>query len=643
MSRREAPASGQRRSGRTDRVGRGAVLVAVAAAPVVFTVRSLDPFFLPKLVVEAVAVAASMVAFAIGTRRRPSIVPTVPRIAWAVAAVVAATSLATAFSSSVALSAWGGFGRYGGLGPLLIHVGAAAAVVCWWWRRPGSVDAVTTAILAGSVGLALYILAQAVGIDAWRWIDEVGNPVRYHFGSMGNSNFAGGQLAIALPLVVGLYRARRGTPLRWAAVTLLAIILAAGLLATASRGGLVAAVVGTSVAFVLGARPGRRLRAAGVAALLVATAGTAVVAIDPGVLRTDSAGHRVRSWSASARMFADHPLTGVGPDAFVLHYPRYRDVVDARILRSQITDKPHNVVLERLATGGLPLIVATMLLLVATIGLGRRAVAAGTSVLAPAVCGAIAAYWTQAAVSIDVPPLALLGWVLLAVLAVLADPALDRRRGESPASRPRHQTRVWNAVAALFLSLATVAVVNGAADLAAATARRDPVRAREGAERAAEMFPLQLRYRLDVAAFAQPELARKRYDEVLRMVPEELTASTARARAVQVAAPGSTSAVAAWRQVAKLDPHGPDSLLGFASAVVAADDASASDVTAARRAARHATEVLPDAAVTWATLAEVDLLAGDDTAARMALQRARTIRPDDPSVSRATARLNQKN
>src|SRR5262249_60968894 len=59
-------------------------------------------------------------------------------------------------------------------------------------------------------------------------------------------------------------------------------------------------------------------------------------------------------------------------------------------------------------------------------------------VLLASFLAAFAAYLTQAAFSIDVPPLAALGWVLIGSLVALADPAVVARR-EQTADGPRRR------------------------------------------------------------------------------------------------------------------------------------------------------------------------------------------------------------
>jgi tetratricopeptide (TPR) repeat protein len=62
---------------------------------------------------------------------------------------------------------------------------------------------------------------------------------------------------------------------------------------------------------------------------------------------------RVELWRAGVRMFQDHPLLGVGPDAFVAAFPRYRTMTLTRMEWGGTPAKAHNDAIQILATQGL--------------------------------------------------------------------------------------------------------------------------------------------------------------------------------------------------------------------------------------------------------------------------------------------------
>jgi len=133
-----------------------------------------------------------------------------------------------------------------------------------------------------------------------------------------------------------LVKARsRREDLRYVGLTSLAMVLIlAGLLLTQSKGGIAAFVVGLAV-FGLLVVLDRRIRShrVGVRVVLVssillciAAAGITVVhyGVTHGRLPGNSMFVRWQYWTASARMYADHPIAGVGPGNFSDNYTHYK-------------------------------------------------------------------------------------------------------------------------------------------------------------------------------------------------------------------------------------------------------------------------------------------------------------------------------
>ena len=156
------------------------------------------------------------------------------------------------------------------------------------------------------------------------------------FSTFGNPNHLGGYLAMLLPavLVLGL-----GTKhWAWRAVSgLFALAVLTELLKTSARGawlGAIAALVVLAVALA----PELKRRA-----LLTGGAATGVVGIAAAGMALDgkhflaeplsalfqsggntSVEQRLEIWKAAFRIALGHPITGIGPDAFALVYPRYQ-------------------------------------------------------------------------------------------------------------------------------------------------------------------------------------------------------------------------------------------------------------------------------------------------------------------------------
>jgi len=151
----------------------------------------------------------------------------------------------------------------------------------------------------------------------------------------------------------------RGTGFRrWLAPALATLIVVAGLVLTQSKGGILAFLAGLALFAVLLALrkqldAHRRLAMAvliPVVALVIAGGayGTISYGLKHGTLPGgNSMLVRWQYWLGSAKMYADHPFTGVGPGNFSHYYPHYKP---ASALES-VSD-PHNFVLSLLTQYG---------------------------------------------------------------------------------------------------------------------------------------------------------------------------------------------------------------------------------------------------------------------------------------------------
>jgi len=140
--------------------------------------------------------------------------------------------------------------------------------------------------------------------------------------------------------------------------TAAAAIIIAGLLLTQSKGGIMAFLLGAAV-FALslcvrrwfGAHA-RKILAVAVLVGLVLAAGACYALVSYGMEHGRLPGGnsmlvRWQYWEATARMCADHPLTGVGPGNFASHYQHYKPTAALE----SVAD-PHNFVLSLLAQYG---------------------------------------------------------------------------------------------------------------------------------------------------------------------------------------------------------------------------------------------------------------------------------------------------
>lgn len=185
-------------------------------------------------------------------------------------------------------------------------------------------------------------------------------------GPFGESNFFAMSLAVLAPLA--LYLVSRGG---WHAALGGATIpcLAAGIFSASSRGALLAMVFGIlAYAFTSG---DRRLRLVAVAAIAIGAALIPVFSAQTGSAQSRSVEGRATENLIAVAMFADHPLTGVGPRRYPVLYSDYTRELgsDSRAQR-----EPHSLPLQIAAEQGIAGIVGW---LAALLFVGRYVISRG--------------------------------------------------------------------------------------------------------------------------------------------------------------------------------------------------------------------------------------------------------------------------
>lgn len=416
--------------------GRICLSAGVLLAPVIWWRQTQDVFNLVKFTALWVTGVAAVVFYVSWAAERKVWIPRlkllIPTIAFIGACVVA-----TIFSRSPTLSLIGLYHRYGGLLPFALYATIMVLIVGLFWEKPGQLKDIARASAVASILLTTYVLIQAAGQDWIPWRDASGLPPEFPVGTMGNSNFAGGYLGIAVPFLVFV----AATAKRDFVKTILFIVVGLDLLAlwfTQTRGGMIAAGVGlTTMVFAYRDRLPRWLRIGTVIATAAAVAVAVFVLWHPGsdqpygrlarieTLRTGTFNIRTYYWKAAIRTFKDHPVAGDGLELYYSNYTKYRVPKDGAQLGLTITDKPHNIYLEYAANAGI-LGIGTYLSLV---GLGlwygfrySRRLDDPHRLLLVTFLAVLMGYLGQGVFSIDVPPLAVMGWIGLGGIAAIADP-----------------------------------------------------------------------------------------------------------------------------------------------------------------------------------------------------------------------------
>jgi O-antigen ligase len=280
-------------------------------------------------------------------------------------------------------------GRAGGE-VLIWYVNAAAVVVMLTsLRTPRDVNIVVAAVVSAVVAsVALGLAGVNLGSAAAADVTATSTEGRLQ-GVSGDPNFMAAFIVPAIVLAVVLCGAAVS---RWRAALPAAIaLLVVGLAATESRGGMLALLVVLVAAVVV--MRGRRAAVLGVAAVVLLVA-AAWISANPSVLdrikyaEQDRGNGREDLWLVARRMTADHPVTGVGLDNFIVRSPEYVREPGSLEYVELVVDRPHvvhNTYLQMLAeTGvvGLGLFVALALTALASaIRAARRFERAGRRAL----------------------------------------------------------------------------------------------------------------------------------------------------------------------------------------------------------------------------------------------------------------------
>jgi O-antigen ligase len=241
----------------------------------------------------------------------------------------------------------------GSLGALLISV-VFMAVFAVLIRDRGDLTGLLWAIAAASIGLACFWLVQYA-----RGVDRVDNLA-------GDPNFVAAFLVLALPIVVALASATRQVGRR-AALLVGVAVLAAGTVATLSRGGLMALFLAIPLLLVFPVKTLRSSPMQKAAVVLSIAIGLTVILPTAGpqllarfrqpTTNQSVVGARADLWRAALHASADHPATGLGYGGFAAQsFQLLRTTPGVNLLshlRFRDEGEPvHNAYLETLAELG---------------------------------------------------------------------------------------------------------------------------------------------------------------------------------------------------------------------------------------------------------------------------------------------------
>ncbi len=333
---------------RIDNVSFWVLSATALALPLIFTTQTADVFGNPK--VTWIRLAAMILVFlgalrmaASGKLRLPSGPLSIIVLAFLVAVVIS-----TILSVHVPTSVLGLRKRFFGLStylPLAI-IFFSALTIRWDYRR---LSQFAWTLVAGAALTSLAGLAQALGSA---WPVDLKNIFDTHiYATIGNPNFVGIYLVMALPIASSLIFAESNLWKKGLAAVMSSLIFCA-ILTTKSSGALLGLAV-VAVAYLLFANSGK-LRDSRILMISILVAVVISILGFFFVFQQESGSRRSRTaaWQASLRVIAERPWFGAGPDTgrFTIgNKIRPEDGAPAR----EIFEDAHNILLTHATTSGL--------------------------------------------------------------------------------------------------------------------------------------------------------------------------------------------------------------------------------------------------------------------------------------------------
>lgn len=641
---------------------RTALAVIVVATALAIWRPAADPFSIPKALV-VVGGAGALILLALVRWIRDGVV-SLPRSTMTVAAAafVAALCFSVVNSDNTTASLVGVYKRYDGF---VLY--AACVVLLVAVLRAFTPATIRTLVLAQAVAggaVVAYGVIQWRGIDPLDWEQTYGDAV---FSTLGNPNFAGAYAGMTFPLMLwGVVRDGASVVGRLVFGALALCSVATAIASDSVQGPATVAIGGGvfALAFVISRRGW--VAKAGVPLMLAAAIGGGAVAIagfngsGPLARLEQEATLEIRRvyWGAAWSMFQAEPLTGVGMDRYHAYYRAHRAEDAANDISFTVNaDQPHNVPLDMLAEGGLPLGGTYALFVLLTGGLllyGLVRLRGTNLLMLGALGGTWAAYQAQSLVSIDLAPLAAVHWLMAGGIAVLARPprmktfrlpwggaaAADRRAAAVPSeTRGAAGAILAGALALVGLWFLVLPLRADAAlgDSQQATANKNVTGSIAAAKRSAALADWEgtywFQYGVRMLEAGRQKEAMAALEQAIDREPRGLEQVVTGAR-ISAALGDNDRAGDLYAQALLIEPYAPEMLLE-----VAKFRAVNGDFAAAQKTLESVVEVRPSDAEAWLVLGQVYAEQENLPKARDALEKVVALGADNAEVSLLLARV----
>ena len=288
--------------------------------------------------------------------------------------------------------------------------------------------AVISATISNSVTLLksliyLGIVTAAYGLIQYFDLDPIlttktYNPVK---GFLGNPNFQSSFLGIAAVAVVSFILSKNlQTKYRFFLLSALTFFLFIAYL-TDSTQGFIVFIIGLYYLVFAKLRSSKSTEKLSLFMVIISPIVFVLLILDllqkspwSSILYENSISYRGDFWRAGLSMFMNNPIFGIGPDGYRDEYRLYRDSVAAnRIENRPPINSAHNIFIEMGATGGVPLLLSYILMVLLTfIAIWKLSIK--FKEYNSSISGLIACwlgFMAQAIISVNTIPLSIIGWV----------------------------------------------------------------------------------------------------------------------------------------------------------------------------------------------------------------------------------------
>jgi len=459
---------------------------------------------------------------------------------------------------------WGVFGRNTGLLTYiaLLSVLISTAVV----QHARTYHKLVDVLVLTSVPTTLYALVQLAGKDPVAWSEQA------PFATLGNINFSSAFFGLAALCISILILDRKSPVWLRATLAILAVTQLAIVLETGSIQGFMIYIAGLGVAIFLWIRSHTKLKILKIPYLILGFVGfmlTVVALFNVGPLARfvfqNTILFRFDYWYAGWMMTLRNPVFGLGMDSYGDWYRQLRgEVATVRTGPDRITNTAHNIYLDISASGGVPLLIAYLVIL----GFAGRAavrVLRRRSEFNPyfvALFSAWIAYLIQAGVSINQIGVGIWGWLFTGALIGYEKATRTHQETSSKKIRTGQNSSTPLPAAAALVTIGAfvigfmLAFVPYRADVAYRTAAGsgDVAALEQSVKRlGATAYHFELVLDAAIKRGNEAEIARL-VDELLQKHPRDFMAW----RVLQVLGPTSPERrMVAFETLKRLDPYNP--------------------------------------------------------------------------------------